>query len=483
MLLVPGGVAFASQSKPLSLEECLKIALEHNLDLKIARYNPRIARYNVALAYTRYDPVFSGSDNRNFSSSPGGIDEESRPYVGTETTQDSFRVGVGGSTPVGLSYDVSAQSGATRGSGPGGPFENANGSVSLQLRQPLLRNSWIDSARLSIQLSKRQLKITELGLRQQIMNVATSTELAYYDLILARENLKVQEQALELAQQLLAANRRRVALGLLPALDEKQSESQVAARQASLQAAQRALVTQEYALKSLLSDDLTAWQEISIVPTETLAAVPVLFDLQSSWRNGLTQRPDILQSRTSLERQGIVLKYLRNQLFPQLDVVGSYGYRGSKREYSGALDDIGRGNSPFYSVGATLTFPLGNRAARENYRIGRADEEQLVLQVKRQEQDIMVQIAVAVEQAKSTLRQVESTKQARQFAEIALNAEQKKLETGKSTSFIVLQLQRDLTGARVAELQALADYNRALAQLALREGATLERHQIQLEVE
>ena len=129
-----------------------------------------------------------------------------------------------------------------------------------------------------------------------------------------------------------------------------------------------------------------------------------------------------------------------------------------------------------------VAVPLGNRAARENYRIGRAEEQQLVLQLKRLELDIMVQIGVALEQAKSALRQVESTRQAQRFAEIALEAEQKKLETGKSTSFIVLQLQRDLTAARTAELQALAEYNKALAQLALREGTALERHKLSVEI-
>jgi outer membrane protein TolC len=137
----------------------------------------------------------------------------------------------------------------------------------------------MDGTRLNIHVSKKQLKISELALRQQIMNLVTTTELTYYDLILARENVKVQEQALELAERLLAANRRRVELELLPALDEKQAESQVAGRQANLQAAQRNLTTQEYALKSLLSDDLSAWTEVQ---RHCATQQPVLF----GWRGG-----------------------------------------------------------------------------------------------------------------------------------------------------------------------------------------------------
>ena len=76
-----------------------------------------------------------------------------------------------------------------------------------------------------------------------------------------------------------------------------------------------------------------------------------------------------------------------------------------------------------------------------------------------------------------------TTRSATLFAQEALEGEQKKLDSGKTTTFVVLQLQRDLTAARSAEVQALADYNRALAQLALQEGATLERHKVNLEIE
>ncbi len=117
----------------------------------------------------------------------------------------------------------------------------------------------------------------------------------------------------------------------------------------------------------------------------------------------------------------------------------------------------------------------GNRTARETYRSNKVQKEQLVVQLKQLEQNAMVQIAVSVEQARTGLAQVDATRQSRLFAEAALEAEQKKLDNGRSTSFVVVQLQRDLTTARLAELAAVSQYNQALAQLAFNEGATLER--------
>ena len=76
---------------------------------------------------------------------------------------------------------------------------------------------------------------------------------------------------------------------------------------------------------------------------------------------------------------------------------------------------------------------------------------------------------------------VQATQQARTYAEAALDAEQKKYAVGKSTTFTVLQLQKNLTSARSDEIRALADYNEALANLAAKEGSTLERNGIKLE--
>jgi len=350
------------------------------------------------------------------------------------------------------------------------------------MRQPLLKNFWIDSTRMNIQVARKNIKSTEMGLQLQIMSILTSVEQAYYDLIFTRENVKVQQKALELAERLLHENKQRVKVGALAPLDEKQAESQVAARKADLLSSQRQLATQQNTLKRLISDDFGAIAETSLEPTGELLAVPQAFSVQDSWAKGLTMRPDLLQNRIEVEKQDIVLRYQKNQLYPSLDLVGSYGHTASDTGYGGVFRNLGEGSGPYWSYGAQLSFPLGNRAARNNLRNSRARKEQVLLQLKSREQEIMAQIDNAIQLAETNLERVDATHQARLYAEAALDAEQKKLENGKSTSFVVLQLQRDLTSARSSEISALTEYNKSLAQLALAEGATLQRHEIKLEV-
>src|SRR5438552_959861 len=479
-----GAESGPASTRALTLEECIQTALQHNFDVQIKRYTPEIARYNLRGSYGGYDPTYSFSGERDDNQAPGGVEPQFGPLPGTLNESDRFNTGLQGLGPWGLSYNVGGNisdritllSGALVN-------ETSSGSVGvLQLRQPVLKNFWIDSTRLSIVLNKRNLKISDLELRSQIMSTVTAVEDAYYNLIFSEENVKVQTAARDLAKRLLEENKTKVRIGALAQLDEKQAESQVASSEADLLAALGTRDTQQRVLKNLMSDDYSKWEDVVVTPTEALQAVPQSFNKQGSWEKGLSMRPDLLQAKLSLEKQGYVVRFQRNQLFPQLDLFGTYGFSGSDREYSGALDQFRRGSSPFYSAGADVSIPLGNTGARNNYKLAKATKEQMALQLKQLEQTVLVQIENAIAVATTSFERVKATKNASEFAEAALDAEQEKLQNGKSTSFQVLSLQRDLTARRTDEIRALADYNIALSQLALNEGTTLERRKITLEV-
>jgi len=508
----------APEIRKLSLEDCLAIAIEHNLDVQIKRYNPEISRFNLRAIQGTYDSSMYFSAQHNDNQQPGGVDSQGRPVPGLKLETDSYSGGLQGLLPWGLTYNLGMNLTDQTASRPGVVNTNttyftntffdltagnsvtfvgtnlpssipassqeifSGGAGFLQLRQPLLKNFWIDNTRLQIFLDRKTLKISELDLRSQVINTVTAVEQAYYDLIFAQESVKVQQKALELADRLVTENKKRVEVGALAPLDEKQAEAQAAANRADLLAAMGTEDTQERVLKSLLSDDYSKWKNVSIQPTAAMVAVPEHFDLQESWEKGLRFRPDLLQQQLNLEKQGYVLRFQKNQLFPQLDLVGTAGYNASSPHFSGYLDQFGGRDNPFWSVGGQMSIPLGNTSARNNYRAAKVTKEQIALQLKQLEQNILIQIENAIATARTSFQRVDATREARIYAEAALDAEQKKLESGKSTSFEVLRLQRDLTSARSAEIRALADYNIALAQIALNEGTTLERRHLSLEI-
>jgi outer membrane protein TolC len=489
--LAPAQLATNTNVRELSLQDCIQLALKNNLELQIERYNPTLSLYNVKAGYAAYDPTLSLSGERSHNEAGSRLLSGGFSIPGSTSDQDAFGGGLSGVLPWGTTYSLQGNANETKGEsfgvGTNGgivafPFGNSVGSASATLSQPLLRNFWIDATRLNIRVAKNRLKYSEQTLRLQIMQTITALEQAYFELIAARENVVVQQKAVELAQQLVTENRKRVEVGALAPLDEKQAEAQAANTLSALITAKATLSVQENLVKQIIAEKYAEWSEVGLVPSGTLTAPVHNFNLRDSWAKGLSQRPELLQAKLDIERAGIQLKYAKNQLYPELDAYGTYGYNGSGRVISDSLYDIQNTERPFWVAGGRVSIPLSNRSARYSYKSTKATLEQALLGIKLTERNVMVQIDDDIKRAQAAFEAVGSTRAAREYAQAALEAEQKKLESGKSTTYTVLQMQRDLTAARGNEIAALAAYNRNLSQLSLDEGSTLERLKIDLEV-
>ena len=484
------GAGASAQTNPpeirrISLQDCLQDALAKNLDLRIARYTPRQAQLDLTAAYAGYDPTFSISGQHAYSRTSGLRNPTNNaPIPASHTDTDSLNSSkLTGLLPWGTTYDLEGNLAETYGQSGSGPTDKSSGLASLTLTQPLLKNFWIDNTRLVIRVNKNKLRQSELGLKQALMSTATTVETTYYDLIAARESVKVQAKAVEIAAALLNENKKRVEFGAMTPLDAQDAEAQVASSQAALILAQQALNTQLETLKGLISDNFAAWSEVDLLPVDSLTTNRQSFDLQQSWNTALTQRPDLLQARLDVESQGVTLKYNRNQLFPELDLVGSYGHNaGGVREFSGAIAQLGSGSQPAYYYGAQISFPIFNTAARAKYRQGKLTLETLLLTLKKQEQGVLITVHNDIGTINANYDNLTASKKAREFAEAALEAEQVKLQNGKSTTYTVLQKQRDVTSARASEISALTAYNKALSKLSLDQAQTLARLGINLEV-
>jgi len=480
--------------RPMSLLDCITSALEHNLDIAIERYNPMIAEASRRMVYADYDPQIRLVANHDYNQDPGGIDAQARTYLGRVTDSDLLQGGVTGLLPSGMTYSLGAYAQNTYGNEPpitvgtnvisvGRPFESSRGQVLVgELRQPLLKNFWIDSTRLNLKLRAKDRQVSDLNLRLKILNTVSSVEQGYYDLVAARENVKSAEIAFQLARKLYEENKKRVEVGALAQLDERQAQAQMASSEAAVLEAKRAVDFAENVLKNLLTDNYEAWHTVAIVPTDTLSAAPENLDAEQAWNQAFQLRPDLAALVIDLERRDLTTRYTRNQLFPQLDVFGSVGWQGSGIEFSDALGQVYDGSAPRHAYGASLTFPLNNRRARETHRISQDERAQAELRLRQYRQQIMVAVSDAIQSAESAFQRTRATREARQFAEEALAAEEKKLANGKSTNFEVLRLQRDLTQARFDETRALTDYNKALATVRQRQGTTLLKFDLETPV-
>ena len=459
-------------------DQLIQVALTNNLDIRISRIVPEEDQFALNGLYGAYEPNFTMTAEHFYSSQPGGIFTEGGvdiPAPATISKSDVYVPGISGTLPTGLTYNFT------------GPlsFQNVAGisrqwqaEPSVSLDQPLLKNFWINNPRYQILVAKNTLKTDQLSFQLQVMTVVFNVKTAYYKLIFAFENVKVQQEALALKDETVKDDKQKVQLGAMRPLDEQQAESEAASAQSDVQTALITFAQQENTMKALLAERLGELDKFTIAPAEQLVAVPEHPQTQESWRTGLEKRPEMLQAKLKIERQHVTIKYDFNQLFPQIDVIGSYGHNATELSFDQTLGDIANGNHPNYAYGLTLTIPLGNSGPRGTYRADKAALHGLLLQAKKEEWTIVTAIDNDIKAIEADLLKVDYTRQARIFAEQALAAGQAELKEGKRINFEVLQFQDNLTAARSAEISALSDYNTALEQLAFDEGTTLDRNHI-----
>jgi len=480
----------------MTVQECIDAALRQNLDLQIEHLENAMAGYDLRASYGPYDPTFSFSATHGFESAPLDVDfRKFNPYYPYQLDSDTLGPSLGGNLPIGLSYQFSVRSTANFGRTdfrstpgdaamfPGGIRDTSSyfGNVGVTFKQHLLKDSWIDAYRETILIRRKDLKISEQALRFQIMKTVLAVELSFYDLQASLELIRVQEKALELRRQFLAETQRRVQVGDLAPLDAEQAETELQNTLTALAAARELYVSRENALKSLFTDNFRQWAEVDLQPAGALLALKADLNRQQSFQHAVENRPDLAEARLAVEKSAVTVRFQKNQLFPSVDLVGNLGSVSYTADLSTSISDAFHLVHPDYYYGVVLSFPLSNVAERNRYHASQAAKQIAELQLKKAEQAILVEVADAINQVQSRFAQVDSTRQARSYAEAALLAEEKKLQNGLTTTFIVLQMQEILTAARTAEAQALVDYNKALAQLAFAEGSTMEKQHLKLQ--
>ena len=544
----------------LTIDDCIALALENNLDIQLQRDNPQIARNDIMrtkggglprgvvleikelpagvggpgspllttvggvtpitsvpansadLAFIQgqqvtlsvlgtaplsvgsripqFDPVLSGSFNYQRQSTP----ETSAFLAGTNPLRSNtigsnigYVQGFSAGTTVSAAFNSSRlDSNNTRTDY--NPY--TSGNLGLTVTQPLLQGFGVANNRRYITIAKNNLKISEEVFRQQVIDTLASVVRLYWDLVSLNEDVRVKQQALTLAQKLYEDNKAQVEVGTLAPIEVKRAQAEVARSRQDLTNSSGLILQQELILKTILTRRGTADPVIGalrLVPSDRIqvpAQEPVR-EADSLVRIALGNRPDLAQAQLQITNSEIGLKGARNALLPEFDLVASTqnnGLAGSSNSLPAAgttgprvVDQTFVGGSgtflgqlfghsyPNYFVGIQLNIPLRNRVAQSDFI---RDEIQLrQAQVRRQQ--VENQIRLEVQNALLSLQRARASFDAavetRQLQEEALDAEQQRYQVGASTTFMVIQYQRDLAQAKSSEVVTQGNYAKAIA--------------------
>jgi outer membrane protein len=536
----------------ISLQDAVELALENNLDIAVQRYNPWFADAGILKAnaggFGGVVPggVFGGSTSNN---PPLNFD----PLVTSAISYDDRKVpvnnpltsgtGTGVSSLASLAlhtatYNFQYSQGFQTGTNFFTTWDNTRSSSSsnvnlfnpsvqssifVGLQQQLLNGFGRSVNTRNIRIAKNNRKIADWAFTQQAITTVTNTITAYWELVFARENVKVQQQAVTVAQKLYNDNKKQLEIGTMAPLDVTRAESELATDRQNLIVAQTAKLQNEQILKNAISKSPLApnFVNVEIIPTD-LPQRPEAIEAPSfeeAVKEAFGKRPELQEEALNLLNGEIDIKATRNALLPTATLSAQYGTVGlsgnqpqlgtpmagvgtqlvdangnlvnvfiptstrpivgtTQGGFGDAMSTVFHNTFPDYQVSFNVQIPIRNRSAQADNQRAILTQRQLETQLQQLKNAALLDVRntyIALEQDRA---RVEAAIKARELQQQTFDAEQKKYQLGASTVYNVILTQRDLITAQGTELRALADLVEAKANYERAVGRTLEVHQV-----
>ncbi|MEO7415276.1 MAG: TolC family protein [Opitutaceae bacterium] len=464
---------------PLTLEECIARAMRKNFDLQIQGYQTDQARESLVIAQAAFDPVLTASHNRSLNQAATATSTlDGTVRAGPRNDNTNTRVGVTELLPIGTVVGLST--GLTRGATNSSnallnpTFGN---TITATVSQPLLKNFGTAVNRAGLERAKLGVGVASLNYKTRVLTVIRDTENAYYNLVSARETLRIRLLSLQLAQKLVDENTARRVAGLLTDLDVLSAEVGVAnARRASIQAEQTVRNAEDSLLGLFTPDNFDSRPgEVTFSPVnEPAPSFPV------SYKLALENQPDYFARQAAVKQLEIDLASAKRNRLPQLNLDASLGYNATDSSYTDVVNSLPNRHGNNWQIGLSYNMPWRMKADNARYRSTFASLNSQKTALAQYEQTLLIQVRSAIRAVETNIASVEIAAKATELSARQYELQKARFDLGLSTSRVVLQAQDDLEGARVAELSAKVTLRAAIAELHRLEGTSLQRFNINL---
>ncbi len=479
-------------SKQLSIAEARTLALENNLDLKIAQIDPKIAATVISQEEAKFDDLIfarakyaskntpaQNLDVVTFTpseSSPpdlkGQVDKLTAVPQLTETLEMDAGVVIplrtGAKITISAPFDEKKQF-------RGVSSDQYLGALRFSISQPLLRDGGIDNNVTGIRIAQYEQQAVDVKTRLQAIRVLAAVERAYWALYVAWGELDVRLQQYENAADNLAMVKKRVAAGLTAAVEINRAEIGVAERMEGLIVTETTLKIRARQLKLFLNDpNLDLDSPTLLIPESTPTLVEFKFDREQLAQRALAGRLELLELELKLAADLTKIDYLRNQTLPMFMLDYNYGSLGrSPSSFGGAFDTASSGDYSDWSVGVRMEMPLTNELRRA--QLDRAVQERLQRLVSSQLRELNVrrEIYDALDQVGQNWQRILAARQNVLLAGLNYDAELKQFSEGLRTMTEVLETLTRLGEAQLREVRAIGDYQVSIIDLAFATGTLL----------
>ncbi|MEJ2525788.1 MAG: TolC family protein [Desulfuromonadales bacterium] len=462
----------------IDVETAVLLALRNNRDLQIQKLGPVIAGAFTGIERGAFDPeVFTELeyfDERANETSRSTGEEFS------VSGQDAMgSIGLRQQLPTGTT--LAAELSQNRTISNRAP-EQQTARFGLSVTQSLLQGFGpaVNLARV------RQADIETLASFDQLRGFTESlladTEIAYWQYVLAHEEIAIFENSQDIARKQREEIALRVEVGLLPEIELAAAKAEEALRVQALIDARSQMEERRLRLLKLISPGgaVDAFATAITTTSEPRMAPLPITDLDDRLKLADQSRPDLAEARRRLQQRQLETVVTRNGLLPKLELFIELGKTGYADTFSDSMHNLD-GNTYDWTAGIRLNHFLGNRAAKSRNLIAYAERQQANEAVANLRQLVHLDVRLAVNEVERLRQQIDATRATRIFQEQTLNAEKERFDVGASTSLQIAQAQRDLLRIQIAEVEAIINYRIALVSLYLAEGSLLERRGIQID--
>jgi len=500
-VILPSPSSAGTKEIPLTLHESMLMAMENNFDIQIEKSRPMIAEQDVGIASSEFDLTLFGKLNHSASRTPS-TSAFAIPDV-LEITTEKASVGVKQKLKPGTSYELSLESIQTdTNSVFAGINPEYRNQIRLSLNQPLLKGLGNEVNTTNIAIARNTKELSQSALEMKVMQVLTTVREAYWDMVYLEGELKVSKESLKLARDFLERIRLQVEVGVMAPLEIANAKAIVAVRAEELIGIREKIANNQDRLKALLNiKNALPGSDVSVLPVDRPETGPIVTNIESLKEAAYADRPDYRQAEVDLETKERLLKKYKNDLLPSLDLKASLtlkGTRGTGREFldfntgqprisafagnfGNSAEDVTKGKYYDINVGLEAAYPLSNRQARKRLAKGRLEYNITAINLRKVRQNIDIKLFRALREVEAAEQTIEASRASRELAEKKLDAETRKFEVGSSTSFAVLQFQKDLAAEKNKEIKAVTDRLKAIARLELAIGAVFKNNNIEIE--
>lgn len=460
----------------LSVEQAVMLALCNNSDLRVRQLSPVMTGAYEQIERGAFDPELF-AEAQYFEEKANETSRSSGEQFGVSAQETSISAGLRQFYPTGTTLEASV--GQERSLSNRAP-EQQTARLELSVTQALLRGLG-PAVNLA---SVRQAELDTLASRYELRGFAEAlladTETAYWDYVLARQEIAIFEQSLAVARKQREEIELSIEVGLLPEIEAAAAKAEEALRVQALINARSQLEDRRLRLLRLISPDpdghldrvITASSEPRIVSRP-------ITDLDERLQLAEQSRSDLNEARLRLQQNRLETIVTRNGLLPRLDLFITLGKTGFADAFSDSFRALDQDTYDL-SVGVRLSHFLGNRAARGRNLAVFASRQQAGEAVANLRQLVHLDVRLAVNEVERVRQQIEASSATRIFQEQTLNAEQERFAVGTTTALQIARAQRDLLQAQISEIETIVSYRTALVRLYLAEGSLLERRGVSL---